>query len=72
LSTRGKKRLREGTYHPIKVIIVVIIVIVIVIVIVIFRENVVFEGLAGEIVDSTRYDLRISEHVRGMQKAQRD
>ena len=65
----NKKRVREGTYHPIKVVVVIVIVIVIVIVVVVFREYVVFEGLAGEIVDSTRYDLR-KQNVRRMQKAQ--
>jgi hypothetical protein len=51
------KKVRKVPYHPIKVVIVIVVIFIVVIVF-IFREHVVFDCLAGEIVNSTRDDLR--------------
>lgn len=53
-------KFREEAYHTIKFIYVIVVVIIffIFVIVVIIRE--IFERLAGEVVDSTRYDLQMS------------
>jgi hypothetical protein len=61
LSAGQERQFGEETYHLVKAVnVVIIIVVVVVVFVVLFREHVVFERLASEIVDSTRYDLRTS------------
>jgi len=56
---KKKGKVREEAYHTIKFVnIVVIIVIIVIVIVLIFREHVVFERFAGEIIDSTWYDLQ--------------
>lgn len=67
---KKKKRIRKGTHHAINVIIILVVFVVFIVVFILtFREHVVFERLACEIVDSTRYDLHSSEedkmHAKG-------
>ena len=56
------RNVRERAYHTVKfvnVVVVVIIIVIVIVIIVIVREHVVFERLASEIVNSTRYDLHM-------------
>ena len=56
-----KGKFRKEAYHTIKSVYVIIgIGIFFVSIIVIFKQHVIFERLASEVVDSTRYDLQTS------------
>ena len=69
-----KGNFREEAYHTIKFVYVifVIIIFVVIVIVVIFGEHVIFERLAGEVVDSTRYDLQTSIEDENDRKVRED
>lgn len=66
-------KVREESYHTIKFVYVIVVVIIFFVFVIVVIIRKIFERLAGEVVDSTRYDLQMSiEDKQGRREVRED